>query len=68
MIPSVASFISIRRLNFKSSLNTTDQRNNVIVRKHMHWLPYNQIFTALSDRFLSYLRDLFICGSINIMQ
>lgn len=65
---NVASFISISRLNIKSSLSTTDQRSTVIVRKHTHWLPYNQIFTALSDRFLSYLRDLFICGSINIMQ
>lgn len=31
-------------------------------------LPYNQIFTALSDRFLSHLRDLFICESIGIAQ
>lgn len=30
--------------------------------------PYNQIFTALSDRFLSHLRDLFICESISIVQ
>lgn len=32
------------------------------------WLPYNQIFTVLSDRFLSHLRDLFICESISIVQ
>lgn len=30
--------------------------------------PYNQIFTVLSDRFLSHLRDLFICESIGIVQ
>lgn len=32
------------------------------------WFPYNQIVTALSDRFLSHLRDLFICESISIVQ
>lgn len=49
----------------------SDQTHNgsqEVGQRTKHWFLYNQIFTALSDRFLSHLKDLFLCESISVMQ